>query len=115
MFPSDKTVDVGCARSYPVLMSAYEKKGDRWLRLGELAVHEVIVVRCACGRSVEYPPGYLQRRHRVGSDTLVYDLQFRLRCSHCNVRAGFRITIFDTRTRGDNAKPRLERVVVAGE
>jgi hypothetical protein len=46
---------------------------------------------------------------------IVYDLQFRLRCSHCNARAGFRITIFDTRTRGDNWKPRLERVVVAGE
>ena len=26
-----------------------------------------------------------------------------------------RITIFDTRTRGDNWKPQLERVVVAGE
>jgi len=29
--------------------------------------------------------------------------------------AGFRITIFDERTRGDSSKPRLERVVVAGE
>ena len=48
-------------------------------------------------------------------DFLIYDLQFRLRCSHCNARVGFRITIFDTRTRGDNSKPRLERVVVAGE
>jgi hypothetical protein len=28
---------------------------------------------------------------------------------------GFRITILDTHTRGDNWKPRLERVVVAGE
>ena len=46
---------------------------------------------------------------------LVFDLQFRLRCKGCNRRAGFRITIFDTRTRGDNGKPRLERVVVAGE
>jgi hypothetical protein len=44
----------------------------------------------------------------------VYVLQFRLRCSHCNARAGFRITVFDTRARGDNWKPRLERVVVAG-
>jgi hypothetical protein len=51
----------------------------------------------------------------VPSHFLVYDLQFRLRCSHCNARAGFRITIFDTRTRGDNWKPRLELVVVAGE
>jgi hypothetical protein len=28
--------------------------------------------------------------------------------------AGFRITIFDERSRGDNSKPRLERVVVGG-
>ena len=98
-----------------VARASEEKKGDRWLRLGDLAPHEVIVVRCSCGRSVEYHKGFLQRRHRVPSDFLVYDLQFRLRCSHCNARAGFRITIFDTRTRGDNWKPRLERVVVAGE
>jgi len=96
-------------------MDSEEKKGDRWLRLGDLAPHEVIVVGCPCGRSVEYHKGFLQRRHRVPSDTLVFDLQFRLRCTHCNARAGFRITIFDTRTRGDNWKPRLERVVVAGE
>ena len=65
-------------------------------------------MRCERGRSVEYPPGFLQRRRRVPSDTLVFDLQFRLRCSHCNARMGFRITIFDERTRGDNWKPRLE-------
>jgi hypothetical protein len=96
-------------------MESEERKGDRWLRLGDVVSHEVIVVRCVCGRSVEYPAGYLQRQHRVGSDMLVYDLQFRLRCSHCDRRDGFRITIFDSRTRGDNTKPRLERVVVAGE
>jgi hypothetical protein len=95
-------------------MESEEKKGDRWGRLGDLARHEVIVVRCGCGRS-EYPPGYLQRRHRLPSDTLAYDLQFRLRCKYCNCWRGFRITIFDERTRGDNWKPRLERVVVAGE
>jgi len=38
----------------------------------------------------------------------------RLGVSVGNARAGFRITIFDNRTRGDNLKPRLERVVVAG-
>jgi len=69
----------------------------------------------SCGRSVEYHPGFLQRRHRLASDTLVFDLQFRLRCSHCNRRSGFRITSFDERTCGDSFKPRLERVVVAGE
>ena len=34
------------------------KKGDRWLRLGDVARNEVIVVRCPCGRSVEYHPGF---------------------------------------------------------
>jgi hypothetical protein len=108
-------VDAAREGSYFVLMSREENKGDRWLRLGDLAAHEVIVVRCPCERSVEFPPGYLQRRHQMPSDTLVFDLQFRLRCEGCNRRAGFRITIFDNRTRGDNSKPRLERVVVAGE
>ena len=96
-------------------MESEEKKGDRWVRLGDLAAHEVIVVRCPCGRNVEYHKGYLQRRHRVPSDFLVYDLQFRLRCLRCNARVGFRITIFDERTRGDSSKPRLGRAVVAGE
>jgi len=91
-------------------MESDDKNGDRWLRLGDLAAHEVIVVRCPCGRNTEYRCGYLQRRHRVPSDTLVFDLQFRLRCSHSNARADFRITIFDERTCGDNSKPRLERV-----
>ena len=62
--------------------------------------------RRACGR---------QRRYKVASDTLVFELQFRLRCKGCNGWRGFRITILDARTRGDNWKPRLERVVVAGE
>jgi hypothetical protein len=86
-----------------------------WLWLGDLAAHEVIVVRCPCERSVEFPPGLLQRRYHLASDTLVFDLQFRLRCEGCNRRGGFRITIFDNRTRGNNSKPRLKRVVVAGE
>src|SRR5271166_4884057 len=95
-------------------MGMDEKKGDRWLRLGDLARHEVIVIRCGCGRNVEYPPGFLQRRYRLASDTLIFDLQSRLRCKGCNRRSGFRITIFDERTRGDGSKPRLERVVVGG-
>jgi hypothetical protein len=48
------------------------------------------------------------------------------RCSHSERQIGIdvlalrsaqrvRITIFDTRTRGDDWKPRLERVVLAGE
>ena len=95
--------------SFPIVVGAGEPtKGD-------LAAHEVIVVRCGCGRSVEYPRGFLQRRYRLASDTLAYDLQFRLRCEGCNRRDGFRISIFDERSRGDSSKPRLERVVMAGE
>jgi hypothetical protein len=57
-----KAVDARCWCSYFVLIAA----------------HEVIVVGCPCGRSVEYHKGFLQRRHRVPSDFLVYDLQVRL-------------------------------------
>jgi hypothetical protein len=33
--------------------------------------------------------GILERRHRAPSDTLVFDLQCRLRCKGCNRRSGF--------------------------
>jgi hypothetical protein len=57
----------------------------------------------------------LQRLRRVSSATLVYDLQFRLRCRHCNRRSGFRIAVVDDRGRGDKSAPKRERVVVPGE
>ena len=69
------------------------------------------MIRCGCGRSVEYPPDFLLQRYRLASDTLVFDLQFRLQCQGCNRRGEFRVTIFDERSRGDSSKPRLERVV----
>ena len=53
------------------------------------------------------PPG--------ASHTLWLILEFRLRCKGCKALRGFRITIFDNPTRGDNSKPRLECMVVAGE
>ena len=89
-----------------------DKPGDRLLRLFDLAPYEVIVVICDCGWSTEYGRGFLQRNHRVPSDTLVYDLQYRLRCKHCNRTAGFEISILDDRNRGDKSKPRAERVIV---
>ena len=67
----------------------------RLLRLLDLADYEMVVVSCPCGRIVEYRRGVLQRLHRFPSDTLVYDLQFRLRCRHCNRRSGFRIAVVD--------------------
>src|ERR1051325_9672241 len=90
--------------------------GDpRLLRLLDLADYEMVVVSCPCGRIVEYSRGVLQRLHRFPSDTLVYDLQFRLRCRHCNRRSGFRIAVVDDRGRGEKSVPRRERVIVAGE
>jgi hypothetical protein len=71
-------------------------------------VRGAIVAHCPCGRNVEYHPGFLQCWHQLPSDTLVFDLQFRLRCKGCNRWSGFCITIFDTRTRGDKWKRRLE-------
>jgi hypothetical protein len=84
----------------------------RTLRLFDLEPHEVIVVRCGCGRITEYGRGLLQRLHRVPSDMLVYDLQFRLRCRQCNRTHGFAISLADERQRGNSAQPRVERVVV---
>ncbi len=46
------------------------------------------------------------------SDTLIYDLQFRLRCSSCRAFRDFEITVKDVRNIGDNAKPCPERVIV---
>ena len=90
--------------------------GDhRLLRLLDIAEHDFVRVICPCGRIVEYRPGLLQRRHRIRSDTLVYDLQFRLRCRHCNRRSGFRIAVVDGRGFGDNSVPRRERIVVPGD
>ena len=83
------------------------------LRLIDLKPYEHIIVRCQCGRTVQYMPGVLQRQHRLPSTTLIYDLQFRLRCSHCRAFAGFEITVVDMRNMGDNSKPCPERVIVA--
>jgi hypothetical protein len=42
-------------------------------------------------------------------------LTLRNFCQGYNRRGGFRITMFDERSRGDNWELRLERMVVAGE
>jgi hypothetical protein len=44
-----KRVDAGGGCSYFVLMCEDGKSGDRWLRLGDVAAHEVIVVHCPAG------------------------------------------------------------------
>ena len=56
-----------------------------------------IVVSCVCGRVTHFLPGHLERRYRLASDTLVWELRYRLRCSKCNSRDRFEITIEDER------------------
>jgi hypothetical protein len=92
-----------------------DSRDPRTLRLFDLAPFEAILVRCECGRMTEYGPGLLQRLHRIPSDTLIYDLQYRLRCQHCNRRDEFDIGILDTRPRGDNRRPPSARPVVQRE
>jgi hypothetical protein len=81
-------------------------------RLIDLGKTEVIVVRCRCGSITEYGQGFLQRRHRVASDTLVHDLRYRLKCGKCNNRDQFKISIIDKRDLGDSSKPMPEWVIV---
>jgi hypothetical protein len=83
------------------------------LRLIDLKRYEHIIVRCQCGRTVLDMPGVLQRQHLLHSTTLIFDLQFRLRCSHCRAFADFEITVVDMRNMGDNSKPCPERVIVS--
>jgi hypothetical protein len=41
------------------------------------------VAACICGQTTIFGPDVMQRVHRVPSDTLIYDLRFRLRCRRC--------------------------------
>jgi hypothetical protein len=88
---------------------------DKLLRLYDLASHETIDVKCICGRTVHYANGLLQRRHKLPSDTLLIDLQYRFRCKHCNRRRGFQIGIFDERLRSVPGAQNKVRVIVPGE
>jgi hypothetical protein len=97
-------------RSYYVLMNTSGNR--RALRLLDLSRYDTVVVQCECGRSVEYLPGVLQRVHRIPSTTLIWDLQYRLRCSHCGRRDGFGISLRDERDRGDNTKADRRCVIV---
>jgi hypothetical protein len=92
-----------------------ERPSDpRLLRLLDLAPYETIEVQCICGYSVQYPYGLLQRKYRVRSDSLVFDLQFRLRCKHCNRWKGFQISLLDERNRGNLEKAKDRLMIVAG-
>src|SRR3546814_20682640 len=87
---------------------------DRLVRLLDLEPYEVVIVNCQCGRSVEYPNGLLQRRHRLPSDTLVYDPPFKLRCHQSRRPSTFRIAAYDSRPPGKNHKAAREGTIMTG-
>jgi hypothetical protein len=90
-----------------------DRSDPRTLRLFDLTPHEVVEVVCTCcGRIVEYGHRFLARHHRIASDTLVYDLQFKLRCKHCNLTDGFEISVVDKRHLGDSSKKPMPRIVI---
>jgi hypothetical protein len=71
-----------------------ERHADwRERRLWDLLDREMVVVACACGQSGHFLPGFLQRKYRVPSDTLIYDLRFRFKCSRCNSRKRIEISL----------------------
>jgi hypothetical protein len=84
----------------------------RTMRLLDLAEYEVIEVICECGRVCHIKQGYFPRHRRVSSDSLIYDLRYRLRCTHCNLIDACEIAIIDTRGLGDHSKPENRRVIV---
>jgi hypothetical protein len=86
------------------------EKDIRELGIGDLGPFDTISVQCLCGRSVQYLPQSVKRR-AWPKKAIIRELKFR--CTVCNRRSGFRITIFDERGRGDNTR-RNERVIVPG-
>jgi hypothetical protein len=83
------TLTSKAACSYDVLMN-----DPRTLRLLDLSPHDTVEVQC--------------------EHTLVFDLQYRFRCSHCGRRDGFGISLRDERDRGDNTKCECRSVIVPG-
>ena len=84
----------------------------RLTRLFDLAEDERVHVRCVCGASVIFHPAAFPKKYRVPSDTLLYDLQYRLRCRHCNRNHSFEIAIGSTRMIGSSSQAPPVRVVV---
>jgi hypothetical protein len=75
------------------------------------------VVRCECQHgNVSYQPGTLQKRRRLSSDTLIFDLQYRLRCQRCGRTGGFEISVSKLRTDRSNlsGERTAETVIVQG-
>ncbi len=87
----------------------------RTMRLWDLAEYEAVVMKCRSGNIAEYGPGVLQRLHKVPSDTLIFDLQFRLRGGHCNARQDFEISVTDRQGYQQPADRRRDRLITSGQ
>jgi hypothetical protein len=96
-----------------IYVPVMEHDGDiRRTRLFDLTPDERVQVQCQCGSIVEFPARLFPVRYRTPSDTLVYDLQFKLKCRHCSRRSGFEISIMSRRTMGSSSDLPPYRVVV---
>jgi hypothetical protein len=84
----------------------------RRTRIFDLAETEVVSIRCQCGRVTEIPPRLWVLNHRVPSDTLIYDLQYRLKCDRCSRKTGFQIAIASRGRIGVSSHSPPERVIV---
>jgi hypothetical protein len=63
-------------------------------------------------RKRHFPSGCFPKKYRVPSDTLLYDLQYRLRCRHCNRNHSFEIAIGSARMIGSSARAAPVGIVV---
>ena len=79
------------------------------LTIGDLTCNDTLRVYCTCGRIVEYLPG-MPRKKGIPETKRIADIRFR--CTRCGAISGFRVTIFDERTRGDRSKM-SEKVIIA--
>ena len=90
------------------------------MKPGKVLINEAypeVAVRCLCQHgNVSYGPGALQKQRRLPSDTLIYDLQYRLRCRYCGRTSGFEISVTKLRTdRSQLSDERMtETVIVPG-
>jgi len=54
-------------------------RDPRTLRLHDIQPQDVLTAQCPCGHIGRFAEGDLQRRFHVPSDTLIADLQYRMR------------------------------------
>lgn len=97
-------------RDEPDVLPESDRRG---LRLYDLGPHESLEIRCECGWVTTFFRGLLQRQHRIPSDMLVYDLQYRMKCRNCNRSSGFEIAILDERDRATTTKDKpMRRTII---